>query len=103
MPSFSHPRLEDVPLATALHALADPVRLEIVARLAADGAMNCAATVPECVVPKSTRSNHFKILRAAGLVETAKAGRDYVNTLRREAFDSRFPGLLDTVLANRTA
>ncbi|QDX26259.1 helix-turn-helix transcriptional regulator [Sphingomonas suaedae] len=100
MSSFLHPRLEDVPLAAALHALADPMRLAMIARLAGAETMNCAATAPECEVPKSTRSNHLKILRAAGLIETAQNGRDYLNRLRREEFDARFPGLLDTVLEN---
>lgn len=35
MPRFTHPRLEDVPLDLALHALADPNRLGMVARLVA--------------------------------------------------------------------
>ncbi len=35
MARFTHPRLEDVPLDLALHALADPNRLAMVARLAA--------------------------------------------------------------------
>ncbi|MFL9841046.1 helix-turn-helix domain-containing protein [Sphingomonas sp. ST-64] len=100
MSSFLHPRLEDVPLSAALHALSDPMRLAMVARLAGAETMNCAATAPECEVPKSTRSNHLKILRAAGLIETVQNGRDYLNTLRRKEFDARFPGLLDTVLAN---
>ena len=53
--------------------------------------------------PKSTLSNHLKLLRAAGLIETTQAGREMINTLRRDAFDQRFPGLLDAVLANRPA
>lgn len=51
-------------------------------------------------IPKSTLSNHLKLLRAAGLIETAQAGREMIKTLRRDEFDRRFPGLLDTVLAN---
>lgn len=50
-------------------------------------------------VPKSTLSNHFNILRAAGLIQTRPVGRENLSTLRREEFDSRFPGLLDAVLA----
>jgi DNA-binding transcriptional ArsR family regulator len=98
MPSFPHPRLEDVALATALHALSDPCRLAIVRRLAEGGEHNCSAA--SCHdVPKSTLSNHFKILRGAGLVRTRSAGRDHLSTLRREEFARRFPGLLETVLA----
>jgi DNA-binding transcriptional ArsR family regulator len=100
MPRFTHPRLEDVPLDLALHALADPNRLGMIARLAAAKHLSCAGASPCETIPKSTLSNHLKVLRAAGLVETTQAGREMINTLRRTEFDQRFPGLLDAVLAN---
>lgn len=102
MPRFTHPRLEDVPLDLALHALADPARLAMVARLAGAEQLSCTATSCDGV-PRSTLSNHLKLLRAAGLVETAQKGREAINTLRRAEFDARFPGLLDAVLANQPA
>jgi len=93
-----HPRLDDVPLAAALHALADPCRLDIVRRLAANAELSCQSA--GCGgVPKSTLSNHMKILRGAGLIRTRAAGREYLSTLRRDEFEARFPGLLGTVLA----
>ena len=98
MASFSHPRLDDVPLTSALHALSDPCRLAIVRRLAEGGEHSCSAAA-RADVPRSTLSNHFKILRAAGLVRTRPAGRDHLSVLRRDEFEARFPGLLDTVLA----
>jgi len=103
MPRFTHPRLEDVPLEMALHALADPNRLGMVARLAADGRLSSTQAAPCEPIPKSTLSNHLKLLRAAGLIETTQAGREMINTLRRAEFDRRFPGLLDAVLANQSA
>jgi DNA-binding transcriptional ArsR family regulator len=94
---YTHPRLDDVPLATALHALADPCRLDIVRRLSKKCELSCQSA--SCgSVPKSTLSNHMKILRGAGLIQTRPAGREYLSTLRREEFEARFPGLLDTVL-----
>lgn len=102
MPRFTHPRLDDVPLDLALHALADPTRLSMVARLADTCGLTCSATVCESV-PKSTLSNHLKLLRAAGLIETTQKGREAISTLRRTEFDARFPGLLDAVLANQPA
>ena len=92
-----HPDLKDVSLSAALHALSDPVRLQMVAALSDGGARNCTETCPS--VPKSTIYSHFKVLRAAGLVETKQEGREAFNHLRRDAFDARFPGLLDSVLA----
>lgn len=99
MPRFTHPRLEDVPLDLALHALADPNRLGMVARLAATERLSCTGAAPCDSIPKSTLSNHLKLLRAAGLIETTQEGREMINTLRRAEFDARFPGLLDAVLA----
>ena len=99
MPRFTHPQLDDVSLDTALHALADPVRLAMLGALARGETLNCSATGP-CGVPKSTLSNHFKLLRAGGLVKSASEGREGLNSLRRDEFDARFPGLLDAVLAN---
>ena len=75
----------------------------MVARLAATERLSCAHAAPCESIPKSTLSNHLKLLRAAGLIETTQAGREMINTLRRAEFDQRFPGLLDAVLANRPA
>jgi DNA-binding transcriptional ArsR family regulator len=106
MTRFIHPNLDDVPLASVLHALSDPARLEIVrtldADLAAEGeglACNCAA--PEGL-PRATISNHFTILRGAGLIEARKEGTKVIHRLRRNEVDSRFPGLLDAVLHAET-
>jgi DNA-binding transcriptional ArsR family regulator len=98
-----HPPLSSVPLASALHALSDPARLEMVARLAATDGLNCAGIGPCASVPKSTLSHHLSVLRSAGLIETVVVGRERVNTLRRGDFEARFPGLLAAVLANRDA
>jgi DNA-binding transcriptional ArsR family regulator len=101
MARFTHPRLDDVPLDLALHALADPIRLGIIAVLANADGLSCGHTAPCDGIPKSTMSNHLKTLRASGLIETKQHGREMINTLRREAFDARFPGLLDSILANQ--
>lgn len=100
MDRLVHPDLKDVSLSAALHALADPVRLDIVGRLIANECLN-ASTACAGGTPKSTISNHLNILRAAGLVETRVEGRERINRLRRADFDARFPGLLESILANR--
>jgi DNA-binding transcriptional ArsR family regulator len=43
-------------------------------------------------------SNHFTILRGAGVIESRKEGTTVINRLRRKDVDARFPGLLDAVL-----
>ena len=100
MPRFTHPRLEDVPLDLAMHALADANRLSMIARLAAAERLSCTGAAPCDAIPKSTLSNHLKVLRAAGLIETIQVGLEMINTLRRDEFERRFPGLLNAVLTN---
>src|SRR3546814_15982720 len=97
MTRYSHPRWNDGSLEAALHALADPCRFAIVRRLAGQsGELSCQSAAQAGAVPKSTVSNHFKILRGAGLIRTRPAGREYLSSLRRAEFDARFPALPDT-------
>jgi len=92
-----HPHKKDIALASVLYALGDPVRLEIVRRLAEKGELSCCAAV-EAQVAKSTLSHHFKVLRESGVIYCRKEGTQHMNSLRREDLDDRFPGLLKTVL-----
>lgn len=98
MRPYKHPALEDVALPALLHALSDPVRLEIVQRLAEEGEATCSAL--DGGRPKSSMSHHFRVLRDSGLVQTRHEGASHMNSLRREEIEARFPGLLSAVLAN---
>jgi len=94
---LSHPSVDELDLPTVLHALSDPVRLQIVRDLAGDGARVCGAfTVP---VAKSTLSHHLRVLREAGITLTQPEGTQRVVSLRTEDLDARFPGLLAAVLS----
>jgi DNA-binding transcriptional ArsR family regulator len=96
MRALPQPKPADFDLAAVLHALGDPVRLELVRRIVAAGRITCG---PEGLdVPRSTLSNHWRILREAGVVTVRADGRTRWVTLRRDDLDARFPGLLDTVL-----
>lgn len=96
-PKHVHPR--DVAIETALAALADPVRLSVLRRVAAgeDWELSCGSF--EVGVGKATLSHHFAVLREAGLVEQRDEGPRRTVRLRRAEYDERFPGLLDLVLA----
>lgn len=61
-----HPQTEDIELAAVMHALSDPVRLEIVARLADTDGENCGGIGDGIDVHKSTLSHHYRVLREAG-------------------------------------
>ncbi|KAB8190679.1 metalloregulator ArsR/SmtB family transcription factor [Nonomuraea phyllanthi] len=94
-----HPETEDIELTEVLRALSDPVRLEIVVRLALGGEMTCGNAGGELGVHKSTASHHYRTLREAGVVLSKQEGRLVYMSLRRDDLESRFPGLLDSVLA----
>jgi len=95
-PAHTHP--DEVSVQNALTALADPVRLSLVRELASspDWTRSCGSfDVP---VGKAALSHHFTVLRGAGVVEQRDEGPKRVNRLRREEFETRFPGLLALVL-----
>lgn len=101
MRDLYHPRLEDVDLANVLHALSDPVRLEIVQVLAANGEVACSSLNGH--LSKSTMSHHFKVLREAGVTHTRANGTKRLMTLRRNELEQRFPGVLSSVLRSSKA
>jgi DNA-binding transcriptional ArsR family regulator len=94
---IAHPRRAEIELSAVLHALSDPVRLKVVAVLAAaNGEHTCGSfDVP---VTKSTCTHHFKVLREAGVIHQRQDGTTRLNTLRRDDLEARFPGLLETIL-----
>ena len=94
--ALPHPKRDELELAKVLHALSDPVRLEIVASIDRGG--ECPMGAIDLPVAKSTCTHHFKVLRDAGVLAQRQVGTARLNTLRREDLDARFPGLLDTVL-----
>ncbi len=97
MRPFKHPSPDEFSLERLFHALSDPVRLDIVRYLAQVTEATCGEL--DGGRPKSSMSHHFRVLRDAGLVHTRNAGTTHMNQLRRADLDSRFPGLLDAILA----
>jgi len=94
--SLPHPAADEIELAAVLHALSDPMRLQIVVGLAAGDQRPCGSFgLP---VTKSTCTHHFKVLREAGVIRQRLEGTTRLNSLRRAELDRRFPGLLDSVL-----
>jgi DNA-binding transcriptional ArsR family regulator len=98
---LQHPPAESLELTGVLHALADPVRLEIVRALASEAGCEMRCGAFELPVTKSTRTHHFRVLRESGVIEQLASGTAVVNRLRREDLDRRFPGLLESVLSAR--
>ena len=97
-----HPSIDDVPVEAILHALSDPERVAIFARIAGNGcAPTCSAfaNIGDRVIPKSSLSHHFKLLREAGLIRSERQGVEVRNTSRCTEVDARFPGLISAILA----
>jgi DNA-binding transcriptional ArsR family regulator len=95
---ITHPVTEQLSLSGVLHALSDPVRLEIVRALSDGCEVSCGhLDVP---VSKSTLTHHLKVLREAGLTNTRSEGVQRLVSLRRLDIEARFPGLLGCVMAH---
>ena len=95
---FVHPAIEDVTLECVLYALADPVRLAIIKKLATGGGpMNCSTAAPD-KLPKSTQSHHYQVLREAGLIRSERRGTEVVNSLRCTEIEAKFPGVIPAIL-----
>ncbi|WP_446742603.1 ArsR/SmtB family transcription factor [Silvibacterium acidisoli] len=95
-----HPAVEDITVEGILHALSDPVRVAIFTDIAfKDCTQNCSAfsAILGTPIPKSTLSQHFRILREAGLIRSERIGVEMHNISRCEEVDKRFPGLLNSI------
>ncbi len=97
-----HPASEDITVEGLLHALSDPVRSAIYREIAsATAPLTCSnfLTIRDRDIPKSTLSQHFKVLREAGLIRSERHGVEMHSTARDREIDARFPGLLAAIVA----
>ena len=105
MKPLFHPAIDDVSVEAVLHALSDPVRVDIFAAIAAS---QCSATcsafqnIIDRPIPKSTLSQHFKVLRESGLIRAERKGVEMHNTSRCAEVDARFPGLITSIVSAYT-
>ena len=96
-----HPSVDDITVEGVLHALSDPVRVAICAAIfSAECSHPCSTflNVREKDIPKSTLSQHFKILREAGLIRSERRGVEIHNSSRCAEVDRRFPGLIAAIV-----
>ncbi len=102
MRELPEPTVEEIDLASVMHALADPSRLRSVAALADGSGLTNCSDLAELAgaegLAKSTWSHHLRVLREAGVIRTRHDGTRKLVSLRRADLDRRFPGLLDAVL-----
>ena len=100
-----HPSIEEVTVEGILHALSDPVRVAMYADIVAqDCPQNCSnfLKVSDKAIPKSTLSQHFKMLREAGLIRSERHGVEMHNISRCTELEQRFPGLIRAIVTAHT-
>jgi hypothetical protein len=100
-----HPSLEAITVEGILHALSDPVQAAICADIVAQECshnFSMFLTVSDKAIPKSTLSQHFRILREAWLIRGERRGVEMHNTSRCAEIDERFPGLLRAIVNAHT-
>jgi len=96
-----HPPLEEITVQGILYALSDIVRVRIFLQLSrADCAKNCSAflNIIDTPLPKSTLSQHFKILREAGLIRSERKGVELRNHTRCEELRDSFGTMINAIL-----
>ncbi|HEY7279624.1 MAG TPA: ArsR family transcriptional regulator [Trebonia sp.] len=98
---MTEPLAADFELPRVLAALADPHRLATVRFVASNGDSWCSQVMQgaRLEMSKSTFSHHTRILREAGIITKRIEGTRTYMGLRKDDLDTRFPGLIDSILS----
>ncbi len=101
MKPLYHPAVGDISVEGILHAFSDPVRVQIYAEIErSECAQICSSFLKlgNRTLPKSTLSQHFRILREAGLIRSERKGVEVHNTTRCEELKDRFGDLVRAII-----
>lgn len=101
MRQIYHPKIEDITVQGILYALGDPVRMQIFIQLAeSECTKNCSTflNVNKSPLPKSTLSQHFKILREAGLIRSERKGVELQNHTRCSELKEKFGNMISSIV-----
>jgi DNA-binding transcriptional ArsR family regulator len=96
-----HPAIQDVTVEGLLYALSDPVRVQIFAEIqGASCPKTCSTflTLKNRTLPKSTLSQHFKILRESGLIRSERKGVEMHSTSRCGELKARFGPMIQAIV-----
>jgi len=96
-----HPAITEITVEGILYALSDPVRVQIFAEIQQASCPQICSNFLKCQsreIPKSTLSQHFKILREAGLIRSERKGVEMLNTTRCDELKGRFGKLVSSIL-----
>ena len=101
MRPIHNPEIKDIKVGAILHALANPVRVQIFMEISEGSCPQSCSNflqVKNKKMPKSTLSNHFRILREAGLIKSEKKGLELHNTSRCKELKVKFGSLITKIL-----
>lgn len=93
--------MSEVTVQGLLHALSDPVRVKIFSDLLrADLALNCSVFKRSLGrdLAKSSLSQHFKVLREAGLIRSERSGVELKNTTRWNELEKDFGLMIKEIM-----
>lgn len=96
-----HPALADITVEGILHALSNSVRVQIFTEIAhAEYPQNCSKflTVNNQQLPKSTLSQHFRILRESGLIRSERRGVELHNSTRCAELEPLYGTMVRAIL-----
>lgn len=95
-----HPDIASVTVDMLMHALAEPVRLNILTILNKNDITPCADVYEKLGISKTNASHHFRTLRECGLIRATMIGRELHTQIRHEELGAKFPGLLNMILTS---
>jgi DNA-binding transcriptional ArsR family regulator len=101
MKPLYHPSIADITVEGILYALSDPVRAQIYCEIVgSECPQTCSSfiNVSSRTLPKSTLSQHFKVLREAGLIRSERKGVELHNSTRCAELQERFGPLVRAII-----
>ena len=101
MKPLKHPSVNDITVEGILYAFADPVRVKIFMEIAQSECPQLCTTFSKVSgkeLAKSTLSQHFNILRDAGLIRSERKGVAMHNVTRCTELSDRFGAMINAII-----
>lgn len=101
MKTPAHPPVSQITVQGILHALSDPLRMAIFVGIQnAETPCNCSAflEIDHKSIPKSTLSQHFRVLREAGLITSERKGIEIFNRSRLAEIEPQWGAMIMGIL-----
>lgn len=101
MRNLHHPTIDEITVEGILYALSDAVRVSIFIELAAsECTKNCSEflNIHQKPLPKSTLSQHFRVLRESGLIYSEKKGVELKNRTRCPELKEKFGTMIGSII-----